>query len=163
MSAQYSAHDPMGVDREVDHDRATGPATAHRPRWTPQIAPDPSAASPRGRYDAARSRPTAAQVAALRPPTRAAAWRRRIGALTVLVVLVLLVGVAVGQVTAGAQLADPVAGTVTIGPGETLWDVAVATAPDGVDVREQLTAIADLNGFDGSGVEAWTVVLLPAH
>ncbi|MEX1177965.1 MAG: hypothetical protein WEB09_05850 [Nitriliruptor sp.] len=135
-------------------------APTDRPRWTPVLVPSPS---PGGRSARARSASASAEVLALRPTSRASAWRRRLGAVTVLVLLAFLLTVAVGRVTAGAQLADPVAGTVTIAPGETLWDVAIATAPDGVDAREQLAAIGELNGFDGSAVEPWTVVLLPAR
>lgn len=138
-------------------------ATTDRPRWTPVIVP-PVAAERRGRFvRSLTATPTTAQVVGLRPASRASAWRRRIGAVSVLVLLVLLATVAAGRVTAGAQLADPVAGTVTIGPGETLWDVAAATAPVGVGVHEQLGAIESLNGFDGAAVGPWTVVLLPAR
>lgn len=133
------------------------------PRWTPVIVPT-TTSERRGRFvPALTSPPTPAEIAALRPATRASAWRRRAGAVAVLVLLAFLLTVAIGRVTAGAQLADPVAGTVTVGPGETLWDVAAATAPDGVDTRQHLEAIADLNGFDGGTVEPWTVILLPAR
>jgi len=80
----------------------------------------------------------------------------------VLTVVALLIA-AVGQIGASADLEDRVAGHVVIGPGETLWDVAAATAPQGVDAREQLAAIEDLNGIRASDVDAWTVVLLPAR
>lgn len=131
------------------------------PRWTPTIVPV-TTSERRGRFvPALTTPPTPAEVASLRPATRASAWRRRIGAVAVLVLLAFLLTVAIGRVTAGAELADPVAGSVTVGPGETLWDVAAATAPAGVDTREQLEAIVDLNGFDGDAVEPWTVILLP--
>lgn len=133
------------------------------PRWTPSIAPVVTSER-RGRFAALSSPPSQAEVAALRPASRASAWRRRIGAVLVLVLLAFLLTVAIGRVTADAELADPVAGSVTIGPGETLWDVASATVPEGSDVRQQLDAIAQLNGFDGSApIEPWTVVLLPAR
>ena len=137
--------------------------TADRARWA-SLTALPVAAERRGRYVPARTTtPTAAEVAALRPGSQASAWRRRVGAVAVLVLLAFLLTVAIGRVTAGAQLADPVAGTVTIGPGETLWDVAAATAPAGVGVQEQLGAIESLNGFEGAPLEPWTVVLLPAR
>lgn len=139
------------------------PTATDVPRWTPTIVPVTTSERRRRFAPALTSPPTAAEVAALRPPTRAAAWRRRAGALLALVLLAFLLTVAVGAVTADAELADPVAGTVTIGPGETLWEVASATAPEGVGVREQLGAIVALNGFDGSALEPWTVVLLPAR
>jgi Tfp pilus assembly protein FimV len=133
------------------------------PRWTPVIVPV-TTSERRARFvPALTTPPTAEEVAALRPATRASAWRRRIGAVAVLVLLAFLLTVAIGRVTAGAQLADPVAGSLTVGPGETLWDVAAATAPAGVDTRAQLDAIVELNGFDGGPVDPWTVILLPTR
>ncbi|MEX2550147.1 MAG: hypothetical protein WD638_07960 [Nitriliruptoraceae bacterium] len=84
-------------------------------------------------------------------------------ALAVLLLAAFLLTVAIGRVGAEAELADPVAGHAVIEPGETLWSVAVATAPEDVDPREQLRAIQDLNDLTGADVEAWTVVLLPAR
>lgn len=80
----------------------------------------------------------------------------------VLALVVLLIA-AVGQLGASADLEDRVAGHVVIEPGETLWDVAMATAPDGVDPRDQLAEIQELNGIRAADVDAWTVVLLPAR
>jgi hypothetical protein len=91
-----------------------------------------------------------------------AAVRRR-AALLVVVFLVALATLVLAGSDAGAELADPVAGHVVVAPGETLWDVAVATAPPGVDAREQVRAIQELNGLDGAGLAAWTVLLLPAR
>jgi hypothetical protein len=95
-------------------------------------------------------------------PTDATFLRRRLVALGILVVLVTLLAVVIGRPGAQAQLEDPVAGHVVVQPGETLWDVAVASAPDGVDPRAQLEALRELNGLDGA-IDAWTVVLLPAR
>jgi hypothetical protein len=92
-----------------------------------------------------------------------AIWRRRLAAVVALVALAFLLTVAIGRVGAGAELADPVAGHVVVAPGETLWDVAVATAPPGVDVRQQLAELEALNGFTSGDVGAWTVVLIPAR
>ena len=62
-----------------------------------------------------------------------------------------------------AAPAEPVAaGHVVLQPGETLWDVAVRSAPAGVDTRRQLDAIRRLNGFGPGTLDAWTVVLIPA-
>jgi hypothetical protein len=88
-------------------------------------------------------------------------WRRRLAALAVLVVV--LIVVAWGRVGAQADLAERVDGHVVVQPGQTLWDVAAATAPVGVDTREQLAALQELNGLSAADVEAWTVVLLPAR
>ena len=85
--------------------------------------------------------------------------RQRLAVLAVLLALGLIV---LGWSGADAQLVDEAAASVVVSPGETLWDVAVATAPDGVDPRAQLRELMALNGFDSSGVPAWTVVLVPA-
>jgi hypothetical protein len=100
--------------------------------------------------------------AAARPTSAAVYARRRLVAVGIMVVLITVLAVVVGRAGAQAQLEDPVAGHVVVQPGETLWDVAVATAPDGMDPRAQLEALRDLNGLDGA-IDAWTVVLLPAR
>lgn len=97
------------------------------------------------------------------PPTRRVYWRRRAVVAGSFLALVLALTVAFGSAGAEAELADPVGGHTVVEPGETLWDIAVETAPAGVDVRDQLAAIVDLNGLDGGAVRAWTVVLLPAR
>jgi len=79
-------------------------------------------------------------------------------------VTVLLLGALAGPVRSllddGAQ---PVAaGHVVLQPGETLWDVAVRSAPAGVDPRQQLETLRELNGFGAAALDAWTVVLVPA-
>jgi hypothetical protein len=124
----------------------------------PASAPPASAPPASARGDGALVRPRAAEQI-----TRATVLRRRLVALAGLVLLLTLVTVAVGRVGAEAELADRVAGHAVLGPGDTLWDVAVSSAPDGVDPREQLAAIRVLNGFEDASVDAWTVVLLPAR
>ena len=39
---------------------------------------------------------------------------------------------------------------VTVGRGETLWELATRYAPEGMDVRAYLDAVVDLNGLEGS-------------
>lgn len=95
--------------------------------------------------------------------SRAVIWRRRAVAVLALVALAFVLTVAIGRVGAEAELEDRVAGHVVVAPGETLWDVAVATAPAGMDVRRHLADLAALNGLEGADVPAWTVVLLPAR
>lgn len=97
------------------------------------------------------------------PPTRASRWRRRVGAVLVLATLLVLLVAAIGGMGASADLEDRVAGHVVLEPGDTLWGIAVASAPDDVDPRAYLAEIKDLNGFDNSRVDPWTVVLLPAR
>lgn len=90
-------------------------------------------------------------------------WRRRATVVLGLLVVVFLLAALIGRVGAGAQLEDEIAGHVVVEPGETLWEVAAATAPEGVDAREHLLQLRELNGLSGSRVEAWTVVLVPAR
>jgi len=50
---------------------------------------------------------------------------------------------------------------VTVAPGETLWEIAERAAP-GVDPRETIERIIDLNALESSAVAAGSVLLLPA-
>jgi hypothetical protein len=103
------------------------------------------------------------RIARVAPTGSVSARRRRPALLVGLVLVVLLITMVLGGSGAGAQLADPVAGHVVVAPGETLWDVAVATAPPGIDARAQVRAIQELNGIDGADLPAWSVLLLPAR
>jgi len=101
--------------------------------------------------------------APLAPVRQARYVRRRLLAVGALVAVVFALGVIIGGAGATAEIAEPVAGYEVISDGETLWDVAVRTAPEGVDPRRQLVRLRELNGFDGSAVRAWTVVAIPAQ
>lgn len=95
------------------------------------------------------------------PTPRRVFWRRRavVGlALVVLAVAVMAVFGAPGEI---APTTPAAVATVTLQPGDTLWDVAVAATPDGGDPRVMLERIRALNGFAGDAVPAWTVVVLP--
>jgi hypothetical protein len=94
---------------------------------------------------------------------RAVYWRRRAVLVVALVATAFLLTGLIGRVGAEAELEDKVAGHAVVQPGETLWDVSVATTPAGVDPREHLGAIKELNGLDGAHVDAWSVVLIPAR
>jgi hypothetical protein len=167
--------------------RTASPATARRPHGRRGVAPVAlRVARPGERHhgdgvdlDAAWAEATAPhRVAAERDAHVAevldldAARARRAGAprvrrnrvAAVLFVLGLAVVLAMG---AGALVADadgptPVGQTVTVQPGDTLWDVAVAHTADGQDPRATLDRIRDLNGLTGTDVPAWTPVVLPA-
>ena len=89
--------------------------------------------------------------------------RRRLTVLGGLVVALFLVTVVVGGAWAEAELADRVAGHVVVQPGDTLWGIAVATAPAGVDPREQVARLRALNHLEGAHLDPWAVVLLPAR
>jgi hypothetical protein len=78
-----------------------------------------------------------------------------------LAVSALLVAAVLGTVMTAAE--EPIAaGHVVLQPGETLWDIAVRSAPAGVDPRRQLDIVRRLNGFGPGALDAWTVVLIPA-
>ena len=79
-------------------------------------------------------------------------------AATLLIALVLGLGVAVANPAVPA-----IDGHVVLQPGETLWDVAVRSAPPGVDASRQLADIRAVNDFGRGALDAWTVVLLPAR
>jgi hypothetical protein len=99
------------------------------------------------------------------PLARHARGGLRIGALVVAVALAALVVGGAGEVARSALdgSAEPAAaGHVVLQPGETLWDVAVRSAPVGVDPRRQLETLRRLNGFGPGALDAWTVVLIPA-
>lgn len=119
-------------------------------------------ASPTATLRAGPARPARRYVRARHRPGRAVA-RRRLVAVALLVALAFLLTVLVGQVGAGAELDDPVAGEAVVEPGQTLWDVAVASAPAGVDPRAHLEDIRRVNGLDSARVAPWTVVLIPAR
>jgi Tfp pilus assembly protein FimV len=89
--------------------------------------------------------------------------RRRLAVLAGLVLVVFALTVLIGRAGAEAELADPVAGHVVVAPGDTLWAIAVDTAPDGVDPRQQLEALRQLNGLESGHLDVWTVVLIPAR
>lgn len=87
--------------------------------------------------------------------------------LALLTALTLLAGPATGGATAMASLpgfgGDGPAAThrITVRPGETLWEIALRTAP-GVDPRETVEEILRLNALDSAAVPAGSVLLLPA-
>jgi len=91
--------------------------------------------------------------------------RRRGGARLVAggLAVALLLGAGVARAALDGPAETVVAGHVVLQPGETLWDIAVRSAPAGVDPRRQLDTLRRLNGFGpGAALDAWTVVLIPA-
>ncbi len=72
-----------------------------------------------------------------------------------------IVAIVVGAVIGLALRSAPVAGeSVVVGSGDTLWSIA-ATVP-GVDVRDAMADIVELNGLGGSTIQPGQVLLLPA-
>lgn len=95
-------------------------------------------------------------------PRWTAAGRARPLLLLAVAALVLAAVVGAARVVTADAAMPVAAGHVVLEPGETLWDVAVRSAPAGVDPREQLDALRRLNGFGPAAPAAWTVVLIPA-
>jgi len=105
----------------------------------------------------------AAPALRLAPMPASARTRKRAGALAAsIAVVVLAVAGIVGTALAGSAELE-VAGHVVLQPGETLWDVAIRSAPAGVDPRRQLDDLRRVNGFGPGALDAWTVVLIPAR
>lgn len=90
--------------------------------------------------------------------------RRRALVILLVVLTLLSIGALVRGDGAAAEagLASEIAGQTVLRPGDTLWDIAVDTAPDGVTIGQQLRALRDLNGLRSDQLPAWTIVLLPA-
>jgi hypothetical protein len=131
-------------------------ALAHRPAPTHDVSPvdlqpfDPDHLAP---VIPLRPRPA--------PTPRQVFWRRRAVVGLVVVALAVAVLAVFGSPTAVAPATPAAVATVTLQPGDTLWDVAVGATPAGGDPRVMLERIRALNGFDGDVVPAWTVVVLP--
>lgn len=137
-------------------------AIAPRPTTTRRGAPDRTTTR-RGhlRVVEAPARP------ALAPTGPLQAWRRRIGALAVLLAAIVLVGQAVagsgaGEATSVDEVVPVSSSTVVVQPGQTLWDVASERAPAGVAPRAYLDELREVNALDGSDLDAWQVLRLPA-
>ena len=87
--------------------------------------------------------------------------RNRVAAVLFVVGLALVLAFGAGTLMADADGPTAIGDTVTVQPGETLWDVAVTHTADGQDPRVTLDRIRDLNGLTGTDVPAWTAVVLP--
>lgn len=90
------------------------------------------------------------------------AWRRRIGALLVLLAaLVLVVEALAGPVGPRQEVVPASTATAVVEPGQTLWDVAGEHAPEGVATDAYVRELAELNGITNGAVDAWQVLRLP--
>jgi nucleoid-associated protein YgaU len=91
-------------------------------------------------------------------------WRVRWALLAVAVAA--LLGVGYAREAASSRLvggATPVAAeTVTVAPGDTLWDIAGSRYP-GADVRQKVYEIEQLNGLSGPSIEAGQHLRVPAR
>jgi len=63
---------------------------------------------------------------------------------------------------AADRVADPHYSWVTVGQGETLWELATTAVP-GVDPRETVDRIIELNGLAGGSVQAGQRIAVPVR
>ena len=101
---------------------------------------------------------------AARPPVTLTRRGRLLLTVLSLLALVAVAVLATGGVPASAGSEPGSAATaerVTVRPGDTLWAIALREAP-GVDPRQTVDAILDLNALESSAVQAGTVLLVPA-
>lgn len=99
-----------------------------------------------------------------RPPMTLTRRGRLLLTMLSLLTLVAVAVLATGGVPASAGSEPGSAATaerVTVRPGDTLWAIALREAP-GVDPRQTVDAILDLNALESSAVQAGTVLLVPA-
>ena len=119
------------------------------------------------RRSRAARRPAAPATLPVLPARPATRLTRRGRLLLTGLTLLLLVAAAVVltggmPATAGTDRpAEVTAQRVTVGPGETLWQIAERVAP-GTDPRETVARILDLNGLQTSQVQVGTALLLPS-
>lgn len=86
------------------------------------------------------------QVSARR---RAVARRRLVvGVMVLLLTAALVLATGPGGVAPASRSGAPA--TVTVGAGETVWDLAERYAPEGIDRRAYVDAILELNGLRGA-------------
>lgn len=103
-------------------------------------------------------------VTSVRPRTApTTASLRRLAAVALIAALAATVAIVLLGSVAAEPVAERVDGHVMVEPGRSLWEVAVETAPAGVDPARQLDAIQQINGVRSLEVDTWTIVLLPAH
>jgi nucleoid-associated protein YgaU len=91
-------------------------------------------------------------------------WRARWAFVAAVAAVLLVVGY--GRAAASSSLvggATPAAAeTVTVAPGDTLWDIASGRYP-GADTRQKVFEIEQLNGLSGPSIEAGQHLRVPAR
>ena len=92
---------------------------------------------------------------AARRPRRASARRRTIarrrvvvGVMVLLLTAALVLATGPGGVAPASRSGAPA--RVTVGAGETVWDLAERYAPAGIDRRAYVNAVLELNGLRGA-------------
>ena len=105
-----------------------------------------------------------ATTAPVAPRLRLTARGRRLVAMLVLLPALLGLGALAAQpalAAAAGPAATQVVETVTVQPGQSLWQIAESIA-DERDVRDLITEITVLNGLEGASVEPGMQLVLPA-
>ena len=106
------------------------------------------------RFPTRRARSAAARRA------RMQARRRRTATVVVALGLVVLFLLATGPSGSSPASAPGTPRAVTVHQGDTLWSLAEAYAPEGMDPRAYVDVLADLNDLDG-GLVVGTRIKLP--
>lgn len=140
--------------------------TAPAPVLLRPLARHPHAAAP-ARHTSARSSSASASASASSlssSATRLTARGRAV--ILVLVVAIAVAAVALVRAPATAQAGGVSASTivaerVTVRPGQTLWQIALAAVPD-ADPRATVARIKEMNGLRSSAIAAGRVLLVPA-
>ncbi|MBM0124159.1 LysM peptidoglycan-binding domain-containing protein [Pimelobacter simplex] len=114
-------------------------------------------------------RTTPARPVAARPVARGQVRLTRRGRAVVFLLALAAVALAAIWLAAGSAATRADGGTpqvqlVTVGPGDTLWDIASdAAATSGDDVRDTMETIQQLNTLDGSLVYVGQELRVPTH
>ncbi|WP_164745216.1 LysM peptidoglycan-binding domain-containing protein [Georgenia faecalis] len=169
MSAVTALPTVLPVRRSAPRPRLelVGPGFVPVPRPAPvRLAPGhPAPARP------GVARPAVAVAAA--PPSRAVAptghlrltARGRavlaVGAFVLATMAAVLVGAWAGQL--GADAAVVATERVTVGSGDTLWEIASVVAAPGQDVRDLVDQLVALNGLPSGDLRAGQQILVPAR
>jgi hypothetical protein len=90
--------------------------------------------------------------------------RLAIGAVSVLFLLAVMVLSGRVSADAGTSIRDQgrATGVVVVQPGENLWQIATAIAPD-TDPRETVAVLRELNGLETSAVVAGQSIVVPVR
>lgn len=131
-----------------------------------QLRPVPTSSSPTPAGERNPARPDGG-LHHLAPTSRAQAWRRRAGVAaalaSVLVLLVVALSTLLGSpVTDGPRFVPVAEASVVVEPGQTLWDVARLHAPAGTATTDYVAELRTVNSLQGTTLDAWQVLRLPA-
>lgn len=134
------------------------PASRRASRTVHGCAGDQARGGPRFVPAASTARVAAPRVL---PPARLTT-RGRV-ALVVTFMASIAVGLTVGQASVAAPTAPPTYASVTVQPGQTLWEIAIERAP-GVDPRRTVARLVALNGLaDADAITAGDRLNVPVE